>query len=184
MKESKAWKKTKKVFPLTSSQVLTEAKTAITSWMLSVSFTSIAFQSLLACPRDIGHIFHSTVKDWQWGGTGSSEVETERGKIVHLCRQWGKISCLWRISGWCSALHWIGRENNLGPVTFVLMAQWIGALKTARRKGRTSEVLIIEKEQSTGELVWVGLCRKITTELNQICGCYYENHHDRWDAAT
>lgn len=77
----------RKVFRLTSSQVLTEAKTAITSWMLSVCFTSIAFQSLLACPWDIGHIFHSTVKDWHWVGKGSSEVETERGKIQHLC--WG-----------------------------------------------------------------------------------------------
>lgn len=50
--------------------MLSEAKTAITSWMLSVCFTSIAFQSLLACPGDIGHIFHSTVKDWHREGKG------------------------------------------------------------------------------------------------------------------
>lgn len=54
----------KKVLLLTSPQVLTQAKTAITSWMLSVCFTSIASWSLLPCPWDIGRIFHSAVEDW------------------------------------------------------------------------------------------------------------------------
>lgn len=67
---------------LTSARVLTEAKAARTSWMLSVCLTSIALQSLLACPWDIGHIFHWRVKDWQRVGKGSSEVATGRGKIV------------------------------------------------------------------------------------------------------
>lgn len=50
--------------------------------MLSVCLTSVALQSLLACPWDIGHIFHWSVKDWQRVGEGSSEVATGRGKIV------------------------------------------------------------------------------------------------------
>lgn len=50
--------------------------------MLSVCLTSIALQSLLACPWDIGHILHWGVKDWQRVGKGSSEVATGRGKIV------------------------------------------------------------------------------------------------------
>lgn len=67
---------------LTTARVLTEAKAARTSWILSVCLTSIALQSLLACPWDIGHIFHWRVKDWQRVGKGSSEVATGRGKIV------------------------------------------------------------------------------------------------------
>lgn len=67
---------------LTTARVLTEAKATRTSWILSVCLTSIALQSLLACPWDIGHIFHWRVKDWQRVGKGSSEVATGRGKIV------------------------------------------------------------------------------------------------------
>lgn len=82
---------------LTTVQVLTEAKPARTSWMLSVCLTSIALQSLLACPWDIGHIFHWSVKDWQRAGKGSSEVATGRGKIVPVLEIEGKkITCLQR----------------------------------------------------------------------------------------
>lgn len=144
----------KKVLVLASSQVLSQAKTAITSWMLSVCFTSIASQSLLPCPWDIGHIFHSTVEDWHWVGKGSFEVEnggvrlSEEGggskkkerEIQHLRRKKRrKISCLQRISGWCLAWHWIESEDNLGPVTCVLMAQWIESPKT-ERDGKTEPV--------------------------------------------
>lgn len=33
-------------------------------------------------------------------------------------------------------LHRIEREDNLGPVTFVLMAQWIGGLKNSQMERR------------------------------------------------
>lgn len=39
--------------------------------------------------------------------------------------------------------RWIERGDNLGPVTCVLMAQWIELGKTERWKDRTSEVLLI-----------------------------------------
>jgi len=90
-RENKSAEK-KKVPRPTSSQALTRAKTAITSRMPSVCFTSIAFQSLLPRPWDIGRIFHSTVEDWHWVGKGGFEVEdgewsrTERGKRRHLWR--------------------------------------------------------------------------------------------------
>lgn len=38
---------------------------------------------------------------------------------------------------------WIERGDNLGPLTCVLMAQWIELGKTERWKDRTSEVLLI-----------------------------------------
>lgn len=76
--------------------MLTEAKPAITSWMLSVCLTSIALQSLLDCPWDIGHIFHWSVKDWQWVGKGSSEVATGRGKIAPALEIWVEKSHVFR----------------------------------------------------------------------------------------
>lgn len=72
----------RKVFLLNAAQVLTKAKTTRTSWMLSVCFTFIAFQSLLARPWGIGHIFRFSVKDWQWIGKGSSEADTLGGKAA------------------------------------------------------------------------------------------------------
>lgn len=64
--------------------------------MLSICLTSIALQSLLACPWDIGHIFHWRVKDWQWLGKASSEVATGRGKIVPVLEIGGGKSHVFR----------------------------------------------------------------------------------------
>lgn len=53
---------------------------------------------------------------------------------------------------------WIERGDNLGPLTCVLMAQWIELGKTERWKDRTSEVLLIRKGV---ECKWVGLRRSL-----------------------
>lgn len=149
-----------KVLLLTSLQVLTKAKTAITSWMLSVCFTSIALQSLLPCPLDIGHIFHSTVEDWHWVGKGSFEVENgwvrqreEKDSTYVGERQ--KLSCLQRISGWCLARHWIEKRRWSWPSNLCFDGSVDRASETEKWKDRTSEVLLIWKGV---ERKWVGLC--------------------------
>lgn len=105
-----------------SSQVLTQAKTAITSWMLSFCFTSIAFQSLLPCLGDIERIFHSIAEDWHcWemrgkglngrkagcgcGGVQDSMVESdsEGRKTATWLWERKKNILLQKISGGCLA---------------------------------------------------------------------------------
>lgn len=133
----------KKVCPPTSSQVQTQAKTAITSCMLSFCFTSIAFQSLLPCPWDIERIFHSTVGDWHWAGKGGERgralrkngwvrqrEENDSTYVPERKNNTKSSEDKWRMFG----RYWIESGDNLGRGTCALMAQWIESWKQCEGK--------------------------------------------------